>query len=368
MSAFKHTPNPTGLGGATRRSVLFSLALLLQPFGAAVGGTFQSPDQIPAANSALAARSPLMAVARAGQRIVAAGPRGHVVFSDNEGKSWTQASVPVSTDLVALSFPSANQGWAVGHGGVVIHTSDAGATWTKQMDGAGFSELAQSYYAKMASEHPSPAIEMALRQAKALATDGSTRALLDVYFQDDRIGYVVGVFNRIFRTDDGGATWTPWMERTGNSRELHFYSIRNNGGHIQLTGEQGMVWEIDLVKNVLQAIPAPYKGTLFGSIGAGKNLFVFGMRGGLFRSADQGVTWTKAAVPEQGGITGGVVLGDGRLVLATQSAKVLVSDDGGASFRSVQLSKPMPYFSVASVASGKLALTGAEGVRVETLR
>jgi photosystem II stability/assembly factor-like uncharacterized protein len=86
----------------------------------------------PAASSALAARSLINGVARAGHRIVGVGQRGHIVFSDDGGKRWTQARVPVSADLVAVSFPSARQGWAVGHDGVVLHTSDAGATWVRQ--------------------------------------------------------------------------------------------------------------------------------------------------------------------------------------------------------------------------------------------
>lgn len=32
--------------------------------------------------------------------------------------------MPVSSDLVAVSFPDAANGWAVGHDGVVLKTSD----------------------------------------------------------------------------------------------------------------------------------------------------------------------------------------------------------------------------------------------------
>lgn len=350
------------------RMAVVVVALLLPWTAPALAGAFQSPMHVPAVTSALAARSPLMAVARAGQRIVAAGIRGHIVFSDDEGETWKQASVPVSTDLVALSFAGPSKGWAVGHGGVVLHTRDAGATWIKQIDGDGLSALAQRYYEQRMAGQPSPADAKALQQAKALASDGSTKALLDVYFQDERTGYVVGTFNRIFRTDDGGASWTPWMERSGNSRELHFYSIRNNGGRIQLTGEQGTFWEIDPARGVLLPIPTPYTGTLFGSIEAGPNLFVYGMRGSLFRSGDRGKSWTKVALAEQAGITGGMVADGGKLVLATQAGRLLLSDDGGASFHSVKLSDPMPYFGIGAASSGKLVLVGSQGVRSRALR
>jgi len=42
-----------------------------------------------------------------GQRVVAVGQRGHVLFSDDTGKSWQQAEVPVSADLVAATFLAA---------------------------------------------------------------------------------------------------------------------------------------------------------------------------------------------------------------------------------------------------------------------
>ena len=41
--------------------------------------------------------------------------------------SWQQADVPVSSDLVAVPFPTPTHGWAVGHDGVVLHSADAGA-------------------------------------------------------------------------------------------------------------------------------------------------------------------------------------------------------------------------------------------------
>lgn len=95
----------------------------------------------PAVPSPLAARSLLTGLARAGARVVAVGQRGHVLFSDDAGKSWNQADVPVSSDLVAVSFPNPDAGWIVGHDGVVLHSTDAGRSWTRQLDGRSVGEL-----------------------------------------------------------------------------------------------------------------------------------------------------------------------------------------------------------------------------------
>lgn len=353
--------------------LLLGLALAfiwLSPAGAAQDAkAFERPADKPAISSRLAARSPLMAVTTAGQRVVAVGLRGHVVYSDDLGKSWVQAAVPVSSDLVAVTFVGSRQGWAVGHGGVVINSSDGGANWVKLVDGDGLSRLAVAHYESLVAVRPDAKISKALERMKAAANDGSTKALLDVLFLNESVGFVVGAFNRIFRTADGGKSWTPWMEKTDNAQELHFYSARASGGRLLITGEQGMVWKLDPESGAIDAKPAPYKGTLFGSLVSASDALVFGMRGSVFRSADDGRSWTKVTVPEQGGITGGAVIDGKRLVLATQAGKLLVSDDTGTSFKSVTLDRPMSYFGISAVPGirGGVALVGSEGVQVEVL-
>jgi photosystem II stability/assembly factor-like uncharacterized protein len=42
-------------------------------------------------------------------RLVTAGQRGHVLYSD-DGKTWVQAEVPLSSDLTALSLPERDTG------------------------------------------------------------------------------------------------------------------------------------------------------------------------------------------------------------------------------------------------------------------
>jgi len=328
---------------------------------------FQDPASTPAAQSAAAAQAPLIAVARAGERIVAVGLRGIVVYSDDQGANWRQASVPVSTDLVAVSFPNPQQGWAVGHGGIVIHTEDGGASWQKQFDGPSGAELARGYYERRAADDSSEHLAKVLQQATMLAQDGTSQAFLDVYFENEREGYIVGTFNRIFRTDDGGKSWVPWMDRTDNPQELNFYSIRGDGGAVWMTGEQGAVWKLDRGRGRFERKATDYTGTLFGSLAVGDRVFVFGMRGSLFLSESGGGEWRRLEVPGVGGITGGVSLADGRLLLATQAGVVLSSSDGGKSFSRLQLARPMSYFGISYAPGGGIALVGIDGAKVERL-
>lgn len=328
---------------------------------------YKTPAEVPAMPSKLAAQAPLIGVAKAGKRIVAVGLYGHIVYSDDEGKNWSQAQVPVSVDLVAVSFADEKNGWATGHYGVVLHTSDGGATWSKQLDGKMAADITLKYYEAKTGADITPDVERAARQAKALIDEANTQTLLDVAFENDKRGYVVGTFNRIFRTEDGGKSWTPLMHITDNPREMHFYAVHTDGNTTYLTGEQGLVWRLDKAKDRFVAIQTPYNGTLFGLIVDDGTLLVYGMRGSLLRSGDEGKTWERVQLGNQAGISGGAVLVDGRIAIANQAGLVMLSDDHGKTFRPAKTTKPMSYFGITPVNGNKVVLVGSEGIRVAAI-
>ena len=189
-----------------------------------LAAAFVDPIEMPAPAVARPALGSLLATACAGGRVVAAGQRGRIVYSDDGGKAWTQAAVPVSVDLVGLVFSSATAGWAVGHGGVVLVTRDAGSSWNKSLAGRQADEVALRYYATLAA--PTPGDARLRDRLRAQFADRRAQPFLDVTFDGLRDGFVVGAFNTAFRTDDGGATWVPWMDRTANPQELHLNAVR----------------------------------------------------------------------------------------------------------------------------------------------
>ena len=108
----------------TFRTVLFALGSALAAASAApaTGASFIDPLDAPAMQSPLAARSMLQGVTKAGSRLVAVGQRGHVVYSADNGASWKQASVPVSSDMTAVFFRISvceSGPWAAGGAGGV---------------------------------------------------------------------------------------------------------------------------------------------------------------------------------------------------------------------------------------------------------
>jgi len=346
------------------------VALTLAAPVAAVAAGYQDVLDTPARESALASTGLLNGLAMAGQRVVAVGQRGHIIHSDDGGKTWKQAKVPVSSDLVAVAFPTATQGWAVGHDGVILHSSDAGATWEKQLDGHAAGAAMLAYYSAQAEKGALGSADEAAKrvdEAKRIAAQGAENPFLDVWFADEKNGFAVGAFNLIFRTADGGKTWEPWFHRTDNPNRLHLYAIRGVGGQVFAVGEQGLVLKLDPAGGRFAAVETPYKGTYFGVTGTAEAVVVFGLRGHAFRSADGGTTWTQVETGLQDGITGGTRLGQG-LVLVSQAGNVLVSKDAGQHFAAVKVSKAAPASAVLGLGADAVVIAGPRGVRTQALQ
>ncbi len=328
---------------------------------AARGAAFVDPLDVPAIASARAPRSPIAAVTRAGGRLVAVGQRGHVLLSDDGGATWAQAAVPVSTDLTAVHCPTPSRGWAVGHDGVVLSTDDGGRTWTRRLDGRALAPLLRARCGGGG---------VAGEQACALAARAPDAVVLDVWFEDASRGFAVGAFNLVVRTEDGGESWTPWLDRVENPRGLHLYAVRGAGGAVLLAGEQGLLLRLDPGGARFRAVPAPRGGTLFGLVEADGAVVAFGLGGRALRSGDGGATWREVATSADVSLTGGAVLPDGRIALASQAGAVLVSGDGGRSFRPAGAAgrgRVPPAAAVAAVDAGAVVLGGPAGLRRERL-
>lgn len=349
---------------------LAALVLTL-PLAALAADGFRDVLDTPARESAFASKSLLNGVASTGKRVVAVGQRGHIVYSDDAGKSWVQAKVPVTSDLVAVAFPTPEKGWAVGHDGVVLNSADGGATWSKQLDGRSAGQLMATFYAAQADKGAlgSPETAAALvEEAKRIGAQGSENPFLDVWFADENNGFIVGAFNLIFRTGDGGKTWEPWFHRTENPNRLHLYAIRQVGGGLYVAGEQGLVLMLDSASGKFSKLDTGYKGSFFGVTGSEGAAMVFGLRGNAFRSVDGGRKWQKVETGLQDGITGAASCDERRLVLVSQSGRMLVSDNGGESFRPVKLDKPAPASAVACQGKDNAVIAGAQGVRAQAIQ
>ena len=237
----------------------------------------------PALKVPLAEQALLLAVAKAGPRLVAAGEHGIVMLSDDEGVTWRQATaVPTRTTLTALSFVDGKQGWAVGHGGLVLDTQDGGEHWrvlTGSIDGE----------------------------------DG----LFSVWFKDAQEGLAVGPYGYAIATSDGGKTWDTLAVGEGDDAERHLNHVMADGeGRLYLMAESGGVFLSDDAGASWRLVQTPYEGSLWsGLVRADGSVLALGMAGHTLISRDRGETWTELASGVDQSLTGATELPDGRLVL-----------------------------------------------------
>jgi len=319
---------------------------------------------LPAKVSPLAVNGPLSGLTRAGARLVAVGQRGHILYSDDGAQHWQQATVPVSADLNAVTFPSATEGWAVGGDGVVLHSNDGGATWSKQLDGREIGTLMVKHYQALADAEPrNEQWPLLVAEGERLAQQGADKPLLDVWFTNEHVGYVIGVFNLILRTQNGGQSWTPFQDRTDNPQGFHLNAIASTGDALYIAGEQGLLLKWDELQQRFAAVHTPYQGSFFGVLGRPGEVLAYGLRGNVLRSTDGGQNWEAMDSGLHVSITAGVIDAQGNYRLFTQGGQMLISQGSGAHLRFVQRAEPVPVTGVTQASNGALVVVGSRGTR-----
>ncbi|MDX1633812.1 MAG: YCF48-related protein [Marinobacter sp.] len=366
----------------TRKSigaVCLGLSLVITaPSAVAVSDLLETP----ARDTQLATEYLLNDIAQAGERMVAVGERGHIIYSDDDGKTWIQAEVPVSVTLTALHFATPTHGWAVGHSGAVLHSSDGGETWSLQLDGIRAFELAieakEERVAELEAEIEQAPEEQVgdlewalddllftLENMRADLEIGPVNPFLAVWFENESHGFVVGAYGMIFRTTDGGESWRDWSGELANPTGFHLNAIdRVKGGGLVIAGEAGLIRVSTDNGETWEERESPYDGSFFGVMGTGdvNEILVFGLRGNILFSEDLGRSWDTVPTDSTATLNEGAVTPGGRIILVGNGGAVLESTDGGETFKSYFREDREGVMAVVPVVENRLILVGEQGV------
>ena len=291
----------------------------------------------------LAAKSLILDLATAGNRIVAVGWRGHILISDDNGSSWKQINSPTREMLTSVYFSDDLHGWAVGHGTTILSTVDGGKSWKLL--------------------HTAPEEE---------------QPLFDVVVNGD-YGFAIGAYAKFMVTTDGGKSWgngefTIQQDETATKNpddeeplpfDYHLNRISlSNDGTFYIAAEAGFIFRSDDGGHSWKELPSIYEGSYFGILVLdNQTLLGYCLRGNLFRSEDSGQNWEQIQTGITVLLTDAIKLKNGTIVVTGMAGAILTSRDNGKSFTLSQ-SNRIPWTSAVETATGSLILAGERGAKV----
>jgi len=304
--------------------------------------------QLPVMKSDLVSHILLTDSVHSGERFFAPGLYGNIIYS-KDGINWQQANSPTQSLLTTIFFIDDNEGWVGGHDTLVLHTSDGGDNWEIQY------------------EDP--------------ITGGDIpKPVLDIVFKDKNNGYAIGAYGLMLVTNDGGENWNT-VDTTGlydllESKEMepepNFNSMILYQNKLLIAGELGTILLFDDTAEGderWQIVDSPYTGSFFGvkELASGE-LFIYGLRGNLYRSVDGMQSWDKIDTGTIANIFYCFEAPDGALVFAGASGTLLRMDKRAMAAEKMPYSHFDSLMSIQTIRDGELLLFGSSGVKTIPLR
>lgn len=172
---------------------------------------------------------------------------------------WTfEYQMEIDTDFEGVSCPTANVGYAVGSGGEVYKTTDAGATWVQQATPV-------------------------------------TDSFFDVFFTSATHGFAVGDNGVICSTIDGGTTWLEHAQSkilSTTDYNVVFFTgttgwLGNDDNNLYTSADNGVTWTL------VAGFADDVNGVAFANSLTG---YVALDGAGIHYTTDGGVTWNAASV------------------------------------------------------------------------
>lgn len=141
------------------------------------------------------------------------GSGGEILATTDAGATWVRQISNALFNLNAVWFTDADSGWAVGNAGTALHTIDGGNTWRLIPTGAG-------------------------------------ENLMGVTFAFADTGWIVGSSGAILRTVNWGATWSKQNPTSFTLRGVSFAGTRRgwavgDNGTILGTVDRGLSWSLE---------------------------------------------------------------------------------------------------------------------------
>lgn len=293
----------------------------------------------------------------------AVGVGGMVMKSTDGGNTWSAVTHGLTTqDLYVVHFATDQVGFIGGLSATVLKTVDGGATWTNVS--AGLPEIITTY-AQLSTQTINDFYFLDANNGFATGYNGIILKTTDsgaswtfhgalgagtfrsIYFVNNTTGFIVAHGKLIKKTEDGGQNWTNWTstETTFN----HFFETRffnettgvaiGDGGSIFRTTDTGANW------TRVAITPAP-TGQLWGlTVVSATTAYASGQVGQIYKTTDAGATWTKEDIGNNTSIFRGMSHAGESKVLAVGDAGEIFKLKGAVSgLANVELSAKLELY------------------------
>ncbi|MGB0132974.1 WD40/YVTN/BNR-like repeat-containing protein [Dokdonella sp.] len=251
-------------------------------------------------------RSTLTAVTAVGNQAWAVGHDGVILHSSDGGENWEiQRRDPrgqpaegidpydlrQGAPFLDVLFTDSNNGMAIGAYSLFLTTRDGGKTWNG-------SRIPTGQPDSEAGQDPTDDILMEDDPAAGDLVDDNEFS--SQVFSDDEL-------------------------KIGMESDPHLNGIARTGsGGLVIVGERGAIFRSEDGGLSWTRSQLPYDGSMFGVVGfEGQRVVAFGLRGHVFESTDLGVNWTEVPTSSELSLMGGTALGKDGVVIVGANGIIL---------------------------------------------
>ncbi len=271
----------------------------------------------------------------------AVGAGGTILKTYNAGTNWSSLNSGTQYDLSSVHFPVDSTGYAIGpyYYGPIMKTTDAGATWNIVFSSS--LSFYSVYFTSADTGYVTSLHDMGAGFVMKTTDGGHTWNYTNVglqycvYFPNATSGYSVGVndlkwsYGTINKTADGGSTWSEVYSIPGTKLTSVYFINSDTGyvvgesGTILKTTDGGVTWE-----NQTSGTSNGLTSVCFTGSDTG---YVIGRSGTLLKTTNGGITWAdqmSGTIKRLNSIfftasDTGYVVGDGGTILKTTNGGVV---------------------------------------------
>jgi photosystem II stability/assembly factor-like uncharacterized protein len=216
-------------------------------------------------------------------------------------RGWDKITTGVAKNLTDVYFPNTESGWAVGHGGTILHTTDGGNNWSVQdcptsdfLEGVWFTGDSTGWIVGSSGA----VLKTVNGNHWSKVNSPITNTIYDLMFSDTDNGWISGDNGLILHTVDGGGTW--FFQNAGTNDAIISVSFTgpNSGwlagtygsGWLRHSLDGGDTWVDYSIQDAAQTYVVFFRTLYRGWVGS---------EGIVYFSDDIGESWSVQQLPDE---------------------------------------------------------------------